>query len=283
MAWQAAAVGAGISAIGSLLGAKITGDSNERAAKKNIAMQKQFAQQGIRWKVEDAKKAGIHPLAALGANTISYKPTHVGQNYGDLGMGRIGQDISRSINSQKTKEERDHAIQMRWLDEQKSRKELGIMGLEEARLQRDLLNSPSMPAAGSAGIIPGQTGVNQIPAEQVLSGSLGVEKSVRPFHKMVIDQKGRISFTVGKAMEEALENDFPSWIKYIGNSVHDNIRHTFRSWMDTIVANPSYRAEKRRFKSFISRELGLKSNDIYYSKYYGQWMVKPNAIKRLNR
>lgn len=43
------------------------------ANKKNVAMQYDFAKNGLRWKVNDAKAAGLHPLAALGAQ--GYSPT----------------------------------------------------------------------------------------------------------------------------------------------------------------------------------------------------------------
>jgi len=42
---------------------------------QNIQLQKDFAQHGIRWRVEDAKAAGIHPLAAVGAAGASYSPS----------------------------------------------------------------------------------------------------------------------------------------------------------------------------------------------------------------
>ena len=43
---------------------------------KNAALQREFAQSGIQWKVADAKKAGLHPLAALGAQTASASPSY---------------------------------------------------------------------------------------------------------------------------------------------------------------------------------------------------------------
>lgn len=43
----------------------------KRANIANEKLQREFAQQGIQWKVQDAKHAGIHPLAALGAVTPS--------------------------------------------------------------------------------------------------------------------------------------------------------------------------------------------------------------------
>lgn len=40
------------------------------------ALQREFAQNGIRWKIDDAATRGISPLAALGAVGSSYSPVH---------------------------------------------------------------------------------------------------------------------------------------------------------------------------------------------------------------
>lgn len=84
----------------------------EEQALRNEQLQKDFAQQGIRWKVADAKAAGIHPLYALGATTHSYSPVSVGTT-ADTSLGSAvasaGQDISRSINATRTAPERMEA------------------------------------------------------------------------------------------------------------------------------------------------------------------------------
>lgn len=51
----------------------------EKMWAKNADLQKTFAKMGVQWRVNDAKKAGIHPLAALGAQTFSGSPISVGQ------------------------------------------------------------------------------------------------------------------------------------------------------------------------------------------------------------
>lgn len=66
-----------IGAIGGLGGSLLSGLFSSNNANKQIALQKQFAQNGIQWKVADAKAAGVHPLAALGASTTSYAPVSV--------------------------------------------------------------------------------------------------------------------------------------------------------------------------------------------------------------
>lgn len=111
MSW-AAAISAGSSLLGGLLGQNAQAESNRQmryAARENIANQKEFAKMGIRWKVEDAQKAGLHPLSALGANTASFSPVSVGSTPEDgmaQGIANMGQDISRSMMAKATPEER---------------------------------------------------------------------------------------------------------------------------------------------------------------------------------
>lgn len=115
-----AAVGsAALGALGSYFGAREDRKSVEATNRANAAMsqadreqQERFAKEGIRWKVEDAKAAGLHPLYALGANTVSFAPTSIGAvadtSQGDM-YRNLGQDISRSIQATRTSQEREAA------------------------------------------------------------------------------------------------------------------------------------------------------------------------------
>lgn len=72
-------LGAGaIGAAGSLLGSTINSVLGNKAAKedwqRNYDAQKEFAQNSIQWRVQDAQKAGIHPLYAMG-NSPGYTPS----------------------------------------------------------------------------------------------------------------------------------------------------------------------------------------------------------------
>lgn len=49
-------------------------NAQQMLSEKNIAMQKEFAQNGIQWRVADAEKAGLSPLAAVGAAEPGYSP-----------------------------------------------------------------------------------------------------------------------------------------------------------------------------------------------------------------
>lgn len=105
----------GISATASHVNKLLDIHAQNKQQAREYDRQKEFAQNGIRWRVEDAKAAGIHPLAALGAHTMSYSPQAVtGADYGigDLGQA-FGQNIDRAVNAKTTQMERDqHDLDM---------------------------------------------------------------------------------------------------------------------------------------------------------------------------
>lgn len=102
-------LGSVVSAVGSIAGGILGANSAQNVAGMNYEAQKEFAQNGIRWKVEDAKRAGIHPLYALGASTQGYSPS--GGYTGDYGISdaaaHFGQGYERAQQAKMTKEERD--------------------------------------------------------------------------------------------------------------------------------------------------------------------------------
>lgn len=142
-------ISAGSNIIGGILG------SNDKA--KDRKLQKQFAQEGIRWKVADAKAAGIHPLAALGAQTTSYSPVSVGGPSLATGLASAGQDISRAVDATRTGGERLDAYS-------KTIQDLNVqrMGLENELLASQIAkvrqagSPPPMPTPGDQRFLEGQ-------------------------------------------------------------------------------------------------------------------------------
>lgn len=108
-----------LSAVGSLastfLGNRQAKEANALAretADRNIALQREFAEHGISYRVADAKRSGIHPLYALGANTTSFAPVSVGSASTDFsGLGKAGQDIGRAIDATRSSSDRQGALQ----------------------------------------------------------------------------------------------------------------------------------------------------------------------------
>lgn len=84
-------------------------------AERQYQIQKEFAQSGIQWRVADAKAAGLHPLAAIGAAPASYSPaSYVGADTlpgasQDIGrsLAQMGQGIHRAANAASSKEDRE--------------------------------------------------------------------------------------------------------------------------------------------------------------------------------
>lgn len=99
-------IGAGLIMGGSsLLGGAMNVIAGDKASKedwqRNYDAQKEFAQNSIQWRVQDAQKAGIHPLYAMG-NTPGYTPSssvntasmgtaiaQAGNQFGEM-MGQLG-------------------------------------------------------------------------------------------------------------------------------------------------------------------------------------------------
>lgn len=143
-----------ISAGANLLAGNKQAKANERARAEDYAHQKEFAQSGITWKVEDAKRAGIHPAIALGAQPASYSPIGVGDT-GTQHLAAAGQDISRAIDSTRTASSRTSAFDqtVQGLTVQK-------MGLENELLASQIAKTKMQvgpPMAGDNYLIPGQT------------------------------------------------------------------------------------------------------------------------------
>lgn len=91
-AGTAAAIGAGAHLLGGALDARAARDVN----RSNAALSRDFATHGIRWRVADAKAAGLHPLYALGSTGPSYYPSQVVGNMGQA-VSQAGQAIAQGM------------------------------------------------------------------------------------------------------------------------------------------------------------------------------------------
>lgn len=113
-------VGAGSSLLGSVLGfasAKSGQKLQQDINNQNLAHAREFAQNSIQWKVEDAKKAGIHPLAALGTQSAyapsSYAGGDSGETQATMGIvSSLGQMLETALDAIKNDSEADKLGQM---------------------------------------------------------------------------------------------------------------------------------------------------------------------------
>lgn len=127
--WGAAIGGAAGGLLGGFAGGGSKGSSGhsqeyynalEQAQwERNYNAQKEFAQQGIRWRVDDAKAAGLHPIFGLGGFGASFTPSGGQIIAGDSGGGSsgggydvgsslesLGQSFGRAMSAKQTEQER---------------------------------------------------------------------------------------------------------------------------------------------------------------------------------
>lgn len=178
MRWIGDAIGGAIGAAGSVVGGLLGQSASAQANEQNYQAQKEFAQNGIRWRVADAKAAGLHPLAALGAQTPSYTPSaFVGDTswMGDAAQA-LGQGIGRAAEAKMTARERareralsDQSValsmetkrlQNQYLETQiaAQRQDMALQLARSAAMAvRTQQAPPSMPSVGGDGtVIAGQ-------------------------------------------------------------------------------------------------------------------------------
>lgn len=142
-------IGGALGAVGSLVGSR----NAAAQAQSQMDMQREFAQNGIRWKVADAKAAGIHPLAALGAQTFSYNPVITGDTGVGEALAKMGQGVSRAVEAKQLQEERalNRALQVANIDKVKAETDY-VRQQAEASKQAVAKTAlpPAMPAGNNA-------------------------------------------------------------------------------------------------------------------------------------
>lgn len=141
-------------------------DQAERHAQQQAANQREFAQQGLTWKIDDAIRNAekVHPIYSLGSAGASYSPVSASFT-ADNSMGNAvasaGQDIGRAVSATATKDQRADAFT----------KASQALALEKGGLENELLRAelaskngrlratpnPPFPAPGANHFnIPGQ-------------------------------------------------------------------------------------------------------------------------------
>lgn len=159
-------IGALISAASSLIGGSMASNAQKEAnaamladKEKDRALQKEFATTGIQWRVNDAKSAGLHPLAALGAAGASYTPsslTFTPETGMADGIRSMGQDLGRAVNASQSQGQRNtmYTKAVETLSLEKMGLENQLLASQIARINST--QSPPMPV-GDRYLIPGQS------------------------------------------------------------------------------------------------------------------------------
>lgn len=136
--------------VGGIMGQNAA-DNNEQMQKDiyqdQRAWQREMALSGVQFRVDDAKAAGIAPLAALGAQLYNPSPVSVGSTSTDSPLGSAiassGQDIARALNATRSTQDKVDAFTKATQD----------LTLQKMGLENELLAS-QVRKANSAGVSP---------------------------------------------------------------------------------------------------------------------------------
>lgn len=201
-----------------IIGGFINNQNQKDAGNQNYAAQKEFAQMGLQWKVADAKAAGLHPMAALGASGASFSPSF---QAGSNDYSGVGDGINQLIAGQNTK-------RAETATKTETEKQLEQLALERAQLQNRLLEGqvqnewasllgappqPSFPVASSTPVSGGPRSappglVKAVPSQSIshTPGDKGLEAADTPGYKRFGVTPGLSVELPGNEMSQSLES-----------------------------------------------------------------------------
>lgn len=93
--------------------ARLNREFQSDQAAKDRDMARDFAENGISMRVQDAINAGLHPLVGAGATPLNYSPIGVGGDSArspGVPASEMGQNIARALRAAKTKEDREREM-----------------------------------------------------------------------------------------------------------------------------------------------------------------------------
>lgn len=235
-------IGAGASILGGLMGNK----ANEKASQKQYEQQKEFAQSGIQWKVKDAEAAGVHPLYALGANTVSYAPQSVGGPDFSF-VGQAGQNIGRAIDATRSNPAKlsamaqtAQAIQLEGfqLDNDIKRTQLAS-ALALVNQAGSAPGLPSVTTSPSINGMPGQGNAPQIDFTKKAAPSEGIPsiEAVAAPEVAMYKSRGGYAPQIPQNLSESFEQDWPGFYQWMArNKMSGDPR-----FMAAMPTRPGYR------------------------------------------
>lgn len=142
---------------------------------QNYMAQKEFAQKGIQWRAEDAKAAGLHPMAALGSAGASFTPsfqTFTGSGSGGNLFDTVeGQNTGRAARAGMSDQDRElHALAVR-----RGQLENQLLEGQITQLWSSIMGQPSNPPAPGPGVSrpPSKSGQVVITPSQQESSKVG--------------------------------------------------------------------------------------------------------------
>lgn len=188
-------------------------------ANAQVQFQQDYAKNRLQWQVEDAKKAGLHPMVAAGLSPTSFSPVSYPTSPTDYSwVSNIGQNLDYAATKAKTGQQMSQAAQLMQqsqeavVDGQELDNELKRMEIEAMKAR--LANAgPVAPTSNHApGLIPGQDE----------SSSPYMDKPIIR-DGWLLDEKGRkISIIPSDDLKARTEDVLGvEWLPFIGSAYRD--------------------------------------------------------------
>lgn len=201
-----------------------------KASSKARKWQDDLIRNAIKIRVEDAKRAGINPLFALGINPATGSvamPSLDSNNRGLENMGQGIEDLVTRITDKRGKEIQDLELEMKRLERDKMQLEnVGLKNEIDKAKQTKIVpvgddpiskfaNIPGQPNQASCmgcdytePALPGQgAAFIRTPSEVPYQSKFGVEAGTVPLYRYATDPDGGVRVVFSKPMEEAVESD----------------------------------------------------------------------------
>lgn len=230
-------------------------DSQVAANDFNTKMQYDFAKHGIRWRVADAKEAGIHPLASLGANLTTPYPTNVGGDYSNLNdMGQYVQKGLETVLDKNAKKKLELEQENQELQNQILQTELDKRRLELIRdtaggsarsnpiddhygVVNDISGVPNNGSSANFGSLGHEYVKKQIP----YSSRIGTESGTEPFFRDMVDSKGRTFQVPSESLQDMVTEVSPVAVDYWKDYILDTAKAHFYKRFPGAAGAPMHR------------------------------------------
>lgn len=216
-------LGSIVSAVGGLIGGHYDREFSRAQSAADRAFQREVYQNQIQWKAADAKKAGLHPLAALGGGAYSASPSSVpssssmADSLGKLGEG-IGDAFTAYMNKDEIAAEKAKA-------DQKFNKEMDLL---DAQIQQIRATTQESITRGMQHTVPHATGRELIPGQVTKPKRVPVSAmSGHPAYVIQSLGKGRYDINYHPEYQQTLGDE----LGQLKNAVDKGTRE-FADWQD---------------------------------------------------
>lgn len=212
-------VGATAAAGSDLISGALDRRSQESINAENIAYQKEFAQNGIQWRVKDAQAAGVSPLFALGASGATFSPSSVALNYDDV--SRAGGRFARAAEVMASQKNSD-LIQAQ-IDEARSRTNYNntMSSVEWMRGWSDFTRAvrPGLPGLPSSFDQPGDPNAKPAALDWPVGGHVKTDPNVTP-NQVLQNEYGNLGADVlglAQMVKDLWRRGIESYVRHQGD------------------------------------------------------------------